>query len=118
MSLHSATARDASESTARRRAGQGRIFVRKILLATAGLALVLDAPVILYAQADNGWVGKRVVQKYSAFNLQIENQVIDTKSRLETYRVEQVNGPWIWLHAAELSGWAPADRVVPVENAI
>jgi tetratricopeptide (TPR) repeat protein len=118
MSLHSAPAHDPSEPIARRRAGQGRIFAKMSVLATAGIALILHAPVPLNAQADNNWIGKRVVQKYPAFNLQFENQVIDTKTRLETYRVEQVNGPWLFLRAAELSGWAQADQVVPVERAI
>jgi tetratricopeptide (TPR) repeat protein len=118
MSLHSAVAQDPSESTARRRAGKGRIFARMTVLATAGLALILHVPVRLNAQADNNWIGKRVVQRYPAFKLQVDNQVIDTKTRLETYRVEQVNGPWLLLRAAELSGWAQADQVVPVERAI
>jgi hypothetical protein len=47
-----------------------------------------------------------------------ESQVINTKNRLEIYRVEQVNGPWLWLRARELSGWFPPDEVVPVEQAM
>jgi tetratricopeptide (TPR) repeat protein len=82
------------------------------------MSLILQAPVPLNAQVANDWIGKRVVQKYSTFKLQLENQVIDTKTRLETYRVEQVSGPWLYLHAGELSGWAQADQVVPVERAI
>jgi tetratricopeptide (TPR) repeat protein len=118
MSLHSAAAHDSSHSTARRRAGQGRIFGNMTVLATAGMALILHAPVPLNGQAGNDWIGKRVVQKYPAFKLQLENQVIDTKTRLETYRVEQVNGSSLFIHAAELSGWTQADQVVPVERAI
>ena len=118
MSQHSATAQDPSESTARRQAGEGRIFARMTVLATAGMALILHVPVPLNAQAGNDWIGKRVVQRYPTFKLQFENQVIDTKTRLETYRVEHVNGPSLFLHAAELSGWADADQVVPVERAI
>jgi hypothetical protein len=49
---------------------------------------MLSWPAHLLAQADNGWVGKRVVQKYERFRLKLENQVVDTKRRLETYRVE------------------------------
>jgi tetratricopeptide (TPR) repeat protein len=58
-----------------------------------------------------------VVKKYRGFRLRIENQVIDAK-RINIYTVEQVNGPWFWLHAGELSGWAPADQVVPVDEVI
>jgi hypothetical protein len=68
--------------------------------------------------ADGGWVGKRVVQKYRDFQLKVERQVIDRKGRLQTYRVEQGNGPWLWLHAPGMSGWALADQIVPVDQAI
>ena len=66
----------------------------------------------------NDWIGKRVVPKYRGFTLKIENQVIDPKGAIEIYRVEQVNGPSLRLHATQLNGWAPADQVVPVEQAI
>jgi len=83
-----------------------------------GLIAVAPASSLARQPADGGWVGKRVVQKYSGFRLKIEKQVIDPNRRLETYRVEQVNGPWLWLHGPEVSGWALADQVVPVEAAI
>jgi tetratricopeptide (TPR) repeat protein len=88
-------------------------------LLAVGLALVPVTPPALHAQAGNEWVGKRVVQRYRGFQLRIENQVIDPKV-IETYRVEQVNGPWLWLKAEGkgLSGWALADHVVLVEQAI
>jgi tetratricopeptide (TPR) repeat protein len=82
------------------------------------MILILHAQAPVHAQTDNDWIGKRVVQKYPDFKLQIENRVIDTKTRLETYRVERVNGPWLLLHARELSGWAQPDQIVPVERAI
>ena len=75
-------------------------------------------PLSLQAQQEGDWVGKRVVQKYPGF--QLEKGVTDTKHALKTYRVERVNGPWLWLRAVGegLSGWAPADHVVPVEQAV
>jgi tetratricopeptide (TPR) repeat protein len=88
-------------------------------LLAVGIALVLAAPPALHAQAGDGWVGKRVIQRYGGFRLRIENQVIDPKA-IEIYRVEQVNGPWLWLKAEGqgTSGWAPADQVIPVDQAI
>ena len=88
-------------------------------LLAVGIALVLVGPPALHAQAGDGWVGKRVVERYPGFRLRIENQVIDPKG-IRIYRVEQVNGPWLWLKAEGrgLSGWAPADLVVPVDQAI
>jgi hypothetical protein len=90
-----------------------------VVLLAVGIALVLASPPALHAQAGDGWVGKRVVERYPVFRLRIENQVIDPK-RIEIYRVEQVNGPRLWLRAEGkgTSGWAPADQVVPVEQAI
>ena len=52
------------------------------------------------------------------FKLKVGNQFIDLKGKIETYRVEQVNGPWLWLYSTQLNGWALADHVVPVEQAI
>ena len=79
----------------------------------------MSAPAVHSAQADDGWIGKRVVQKYGSFRLKIENRLIDPKEFV-IYRVEQVNGPWLWLTAEGqgLSGWAPADQVVAVDDAI
>src|SRR5262249_60761374 len=81
---------------------------------------VFATPISVRAQQPSDWLGKRVVQKYSNFQLQIEAEVIDTEDMIHTYRVEQVNGPWLWLRAEgeNLTGWAPADSVVPVEKAI
>ena len=58
------------------------------------------------------------MQKYRVFQLRIGDQVIDPKTRLETYRVERVDGPRLWLHAVELNGWVATDQVVPIEQAI
>jgi len=88
-----------------------------VWIVALGLMALAQVNSLARQPAAGGWVGKRVVQKYQGFQLKIENQVIDPK-RLETYRVEQVNEPWLWRHAAGLSGWAPADQVVPVEQAI
>jgi hypothetical protein len=90
-----------------------------VALLAVGIALVLASPPALHAQAGNGWVGKRVVQRYPGFRLQIENRVINPKT-VEIYHVEQVNGPWLWLRDERRggSGWASADQVVPVEQAI
>jgi tetratricopeptide (TPR) repeat protein len=89
----------------------------------AAFGLIALAPAISLARqpADDGWVGKRVVQKFSNFTLRIGNQVVDRSGKIvEFYRVEQTNGPWLWLKAEGegLNGWATADQVVPVEQGI
>jgi hypothetical protein len=60
----------------------------------------LAVPGPLQAQADNGWVGKRVVQKHKNLTLRIGNQVVDRGGEtIEFYRVEQTNGPRLRLKA-------------------
>jgi tetratricopeptide (TPR) repeat protein len=95
-----------------------------LLCVAAGVSIAIAADAEMddgqagLTQTGDTWVGKRVVQKHTDLRLRIERRVVNTKKRLETYLVEQVNGPWLWLHARELSGWVPADEVVPVEQAI
>ena len=119
MSQRTAATMESTKSMIRRSAGQDGPLARVVVLAAVGIALGLDTPPVLHAQVDNGWIGKRVVQKYSNFRLRIENQVIDPKV-VETYHVERVNGPRIWVRVEGrgLSGWALADQVVPVDQAI
>jgi hypothetical protein len=101
MSQHDAAATESTKCTAPRRAGRGKPLLGAVVLAAVGIALVLGTPPALHAQADQGWVGKRVVQRYSGFKLKIENQVIDPKA-IETYRVEQISGPWLGVQRQTL----------------
>ena len=86
-----------------------------VLAMIALLTLVRAAP----AQPNGGWIGKRVVQKYASFKLKNGNQVIDTKG-ITTYRVEKASGALLWLKAEgqDPSGWAPADQVVRIDEAM
>ncbi len=97
-----------------------RAFHRKRALYWAAWAVVLASPIPVCAQQGNGWIGKRVVQRYSNFQLQIENRAVDPKGQIYIYRVKQVNGPWLWLRAEGegFSGWAPVEQVLPVELAV
>jgi hypothetical protein len=97
------------------RMGRIRLIVWIVAL---GLIASESSSILAQQPANGGWVGKQVVQKYRGFQLRVKDQVVDRHRRLETYGVEQVNGPWLWLHAPGLSGWAPADQVVPVEQAV
>jgi tetratricopeptide (TPR) repeat protein len=79
--------------------------------------LMLASDGVTPAQDARSWIGTRVVQKRSDFTLKIGNQVIDTK-KIDIYRVERVNGSWLWLHAPGISGWAKMSDVVPYDQAI
>jgi tetratricopeptide (TPR) repeat protein len=98
--------------------GTGLNRIRPAFLIVAwGLMAFAPGDSLAQQPVGNDWIGKRVVPKYQDFKLKIENQVIDPKW-IATYRVEHVNGPWLWLYATQLHGWALADQVVPVEQAI
>ena len=95
------------------------------------LAGILAGPAPLQAQAENGWIGKRVITQYGTV-LQVGNQVVDDEGRgknlargkeqkvFRIYKVEQANGPWLWLVAegSGVKGWAPAANVILFDQAI
>ena len=93
-------------------------------------ALVIPTPV--FGQDNSSWVGKRVITHYGAV-LQIGNQVVDDEERttnlaisgkersiLRVYRVEHVNGNWLWLKAENrgVEGWVKAEFVIPYDRAV
>ena len=87
-------------------------------ISMASLALVLL--VSLPAFGEDSWVGKRVIQKDRDFALKVGSKVIDQGDRMDVYRVEQVQGPWLWVKSdqSNLHGWAKADAVIPLDQAI
>jgi len=103
----------------------------KAVLLLAVLAGILAEPAPLQAQAENNWIGKRVITQYGTV-LQVGNQVVDDAGRgknlargreqqaFRIYKVEQANGPWLWLVAegSNVKGWAPAANVILFDQAI
>ncbi len=80
------------------------------------------------AQSVNDWAGKRVVTKTGA-KLRIGNIIVDDEKsgndRLRrtdrcVYRVEQINGPWLWLQDEKsgTAGWVTVESLVPFDQAI
>ena len=102
-------------------------YLKAVLL----LAGILAGPAPLQAQAENGWIGKRVITQYGTV-LQVGNQVVDDEGRGKNlargkeqnvfwiYKVEQANGPWLWLVAegSGVKGWAPSANVILFDQAI
>jgi tetratricopeptide (TPR) repeat protein len=109
--------RKARRVTSRTHGGRSLLYAAIVPAALAMVSLITRLP--SHARTDDGWVGKRVIEKYSGFRLKIEHRVIDPKG-IRIYVVEQINGPWLWLRVEKkgLNGWAPADQVVPVDEAI
>ena len=70
-----------------------------------------------YAQDISPWVGQKVVRK-SLTPLRVGNQIVDQGGTFGIYKVEQVNGDWLWLVAGGVSGWVRSGEVVPFDKAI
>jgi tetratricopeptide (TPR) repeat protein len=79
-----------------------------------------------------GWIGQRVITK-AATVLKVGRQVVDDARRRKSlaisgydrnafrvYRVQHVNGTWLWLKAeyGNVEGWARAEQVIPYDQAI
>ncbi len=88
-----------------------------MLIVAWGLMVVASTNSRAQKPAGNDWIGKRVVQKYPKFTLKIENQAVDLK-RISVYDVVQVKGLSLGLMDSHVIGWAPADQVIPLEEAI
>ncbi len=96
-----------------------------------GLVAVLSwAASAAAGQEDRGGAGTRVITKFGTV-LTVGRQVVDDERRHESargvergsfrvYRVEVVNGPWLWLVAEkeDVRGWVKAEQVVPLDEAI
>jgi tetratricopeptide (TPR) repeat protein len=106
------------------RSGVSRIDGSRVIAETVGaLALVLTVgtPCFVNAQAGNDWINKRVVQRSAEFRLKIDDEPVERSGKaIEFYRVERTDGALLWLQAekARYGGWAKADDVIPVEQAI
>lgn len=95
-------------------------------LPVAVLVVLMLAPAqhsLARQPAENNWIGKRVITQYGTV-LQVGNRVVDDEDRgknlargkeggaFRIYKVEQANGPWLWLVAegSGVKGWAPRQR--------
>jgi Tfp pilus assembly protein PilF len=85
---------------------------------------------LLVGQGD--WVGQRVITKVGTV-LQVGRTVVSDEGRSRdfavsghdprifcVYRVERVNGPWLWLTAERegAEGWVRVENVIPFDRAI
>ena len=111
------------------------MFIKRHPVLCAVPALLLAALVVpfsVFGQDNSGWIGQRVITHFGAV-LQIGNQVVDDEKRstnlpvsgkdrrvFRVYRVEHVNGHWLWLKAEKegIEGWVKAEFVIPYDQAI
>ena len=104
----------------RRSPARGPFRLALFLALLFGTKVIDPAAAVAEESVNKAMVGRRVVQRTNEFTLHIENRVIDCKRVIHFYKVEQVNGPWLWIRAEGngFSGWALADQVVPVEKGV
>jgi tetratricopeptide (TPR) repeat protein len=62
-------------------------------------------------------IGTKIVIKTAA-PLMVGNQVVDDSSLHHIFVVDAIDGPWLWIISGGVSGWVPADQVVPFDQAI
>lgn len=68
-------------------------------------------------QTASPWVGRKFMAKCGQ-ELKVGNQIVDDGSTFRVYKVERVNGDWLWLVSGSVSGWVRSGNVVPFDRAI
>jgi tetratricopeptide (TPR) repeat protein len=96
------------------------------------LTMLLLLPLTAFGQAKSSWIGQRVFTRFETV-LKVGNQVVDDEKRrtnlsvsgrdsivLRVYRVERVNGDWLWLKAENegVEGWVKAEYVIRYNQAL
>src|SRR5947209_3078097 len=91
-------------------------------------ALLAVAPALAVAQGGGSWLGKDVVRKDGTLMKVGKSAVTDQRGRplrggdepfgFAVYRVERVQGGWLWLISSEFRGWAKAADVIPLDRAV
>ena len=69
-------------------------------------------------QADNGWIGKRVVPKIPNFRLAVAGKYVESSDDHQVYKVQGVKDEWLELVSSDALGWCRASDVVDVEHAL
>ena len=83
-------------------------------------------------RANDPWIGQRVFTQFGTV-LKVNNNVVDDEGRTASvnasgkdrktsrvYRVEHVNGEWLWLQdeTSGIAGWVQSKYVIPYDQAI
>lgn len=102
------------------RSPSSRCVPLAVLLLVVGAGLLAPERARADSSDHASLVNRRVVQKQNDFALHIEDRVVDRGRVIHIYRVEQVNGPWLWIRSEGngFRGWALADHVVPIEEGV
>jgi tetratricopeptide (TPR) repeat protein len=121
MSLSSAAGWNRVTDLVARCSGRGAAVPKRIIPAAVELASSRLAAGPDCSGKNDGWLFKRVVQRWSDFVLESDDRPAATsEAPLRIYVVEQIEGGSLLLKAERhaLCGWAEANQVVAVEEAI
>jgi tetratricopeptide (TPR) repeat protein len=95
----------------------------------AGLAWILTASLAcawagaptakgMEPQADESWLGVRVMARASGTKLKIGSEVTALLNAGSVFRTDRVRGDWLWVDSGSVRGWVKKDAVVPFDQAI
>jgi tetratricopeptide (TPR) repeat protein len=70
------------------------------------------------AQTADNWLGARVMAKTSDTKLKVGSKVSATLNAGSVFRVDRVNGDWLWVDSGNIQGWVKKGDVVLFEQAI
>jgi serine/threonine-protein kinase len=82
------------------------------------LLVLALAPPAAHGQDHPDWIGLQVIFKSAESVLKIGDKVVGRADAFRVYRIDRVNGDWVWLISTGVSGWAPAGDLVRFEQAI
>jgi tetratricopeptide (TPR) repeat protein len=71
-----------------------------------------------FGQGADPWVGARVMTRGTEAKLKIGSKVLATLTAGSVFRVDRVQGDWLWVDSGNIQGWVKKDDVVPSEQAI
>src|SRR5262249_47958048 len=69
------------------------------------------------AEDKSPWIGQKVVTKYRT-SLGVGDRVVYDGNVFRVYRVEHVDGDWLWLTAGDVSGWVGSGEGVSSDRAV
>jgi tetratricopeptide (TPR) repeat protein len=81
------------------------------------LALVTIPTPRVHAQVTDGYVGTRVFARTSGTKLKVGPKVSARLTAGSVFKVEQVNGEWLWVDSGNIQGWVKHADVVPLDQA-
>jgi tetratricopeptide (TPR) repeat protein len=91
---------------------------RRGLVPLVMLASLLAEPAGARARPQAIGPGDLVVLASTDDALKIGSRVVATGAIHRVYTVDRVNGPWLFLEAEDVAGWAKADQVIPFDRAL